>query len=235
MGRARSIASQLERARLILAVASADPELAARLVPLGYDAAAIQAGQTLYEASGGQRAAVYAAHGDQLGATEAVETRRRRVEANTNTLAQIARTVFTGNVAALETLGMRRGRRAGAPAAPRTPRRNQSQAAFLDRARVLYDAALADPALVAELQQVGYPQSRLQSERAEVAALEAADVAQEQRKAEARAHAVAQQAALAQLNAWVTRFIGIVGPALRDRPDLLRQMGLKLRGRPRPA
>jgi len=215
-----SIASQLERARLILSAAPGDPELAARLAQVGYDAAALQAGQALYEASGGARTAAYAAHGDQLGATGTVAARRQRAEANYNTLAQVARTVFAGDADALATLGL----------AKAAGRRSQSQAAFLDRARVLYAAALADPALQAALTPVGYPASRLHSERVDVQALEAADVTQEQRKAEAKAHAAAQRAALTQLNAWVARFSGIVAPALRDRPDLLGKLGLKPHG-----
>jgi hypothetical protein len=42
--------------------------------------------------------------------------------------------------------------------------------------------------------------------------------------------ATAQKAALTQLNDWVSRFSGIVVPALKDRPDLLAKMGLKPRG-----
>ena len=221
----QAIANKLERARLILSAAQGDPELAARLAQVGYDAAALQAGQALYEASGGARTAAHAAHGDQLGATETVETLRRRVEANHTTLAQIARTAFAGDADALATLGL----------AQAAGRRSRSQATFLDRARVLYDAALADPALQAALAQVGYPASRLQAERADVRALEAADVTQEQRKAEAKARVAAQRAALAQLDDWLARFTGLAVPALRDRPDLLGQLGLKPRGGPRRA
>lgn len=39
-----------------------------------------------------------------------------------------------------------------------------------------------------------------------------------------------QKAKLAELNEWVSRFKGIVVPALKDRPDLLAKLGLKPRG-----
>jgi hypothetical protein len=35
---------------------------------------------------------------------------------------------------------------------------------------------------------------------------------------------------LTQLNDWISRFSGIVVPALKDRPELLEKMGLKVRG-----
>jgi len=40
----------------------------------------------------------------------------------------------------------------------------------------------------------------------------------------------AQKATLTDLNAWVSRFTGIVVPALKDRPELLAKLGLKPRG-----
>lgn len=105
-----------------------------------------------------------------------------------------------------------------------------SQAAFFDRARILYNNALNDPAIAAELVTVGYPQTRLTAELTDLQSLEDADTKQEIEKAEAKGSAAAQKAALTELKAWVSRFTGIVVPALKDRPDLLAKMGLKPRG-----
>ena len=52
---------------------------------------------------------------------------------------------------------------------------------------------------------------------------------QEIEKAGAKGSTAAQKAALTQLNEWVSRFKGIVVPALKDRPDLLAKMGFKPR------
>ncbi len=49
-------------------------------------------------------------------------------------------------------------------------------------------------------------------------------------KAEAKGSTAAQKAALTELKAWVSRFTGVVVPALKDRPDLLAKLGLKPRG-----
>lgn len=117
------------------------------------------------------------------------------------------------------------------PEKPPKPRRpSRAQAEFLDRARGLYQGAIKDAALAVELATVGYPLTRLQAELADVSAVEAADVAQESEKAERKGGTAAQRAALTTLNEWVSRFTGIVVPALKDRPDLLAKMGLKPRG-----
>jgi hypothetical protein len=49
-------------------------------------------------------------------------------------------------------------------------------------------------------------------------------------RGEARGSTADQKARLAELNEWVSRFKGIVVPALKDRPDLLAKLGLKPRG-----
>jgi len=77
---------------------------------------------------------------------------------------------------------------------------------------------------------VGYPQTRLTAELADLQSLEEADTKQESEKAEAKGATAAQAVALTDLTAWVSRFSGIVVPALKDRPDLLAKMGLKPRG-----
>jgi len=118
----------------------------------------------------------------------------------------------------------------GGPTKTPAPRLSQAQAAFFDRARVLYSNALKTPEIAAELATVGYPQTRLTEELNDLTALEDADTKQEAEKAEAKASTAAQKAALTELNAWVSRFSNIVIPALKDRPDFLAKMGLKPRG-----
>lgn len=232
-----AIAEQLDRARQLL-TAAADPELSDRLGEVGYGPSAIADGQALYNAAIAARGGTHAAHGDQLGSTLNVDALRDKVEEQVSALTQTARTVFSANPDALETLGLRLGGRATpqttggeAPAAPEAPpaaprRRSRSQAALLDNARVLYAAALSDPTLAPMLQSVGYSRARLEAERADVAALEATDVTQEGRKATAKARTADQRAALEALNDWIERFRGIVKVALRDRPDLLDKLGL---------
>lgn len=241
----QAVAHQLDHARRILSVAATDEDTQAQLATVGYDAAAIAQGQALYDAAIAARTARHAARGDQRGATADAETLRKQVQDQVSALTQIARAVFSGNRAALETLGLRTGERIAAPAVPvfvsgveaaatatvtiappRPRRRDYSQAALLDRARTVYDAALADATLLAELERVGYPRQRLERERADITALEARDTTQERSKATAKARTAEQEAALNALNAWIARFSKIVRAALRNRPDVLDKLGL---------
>ena len=246
MAAKNSIADQLEKARLIFDGArDGGADLTARLTAVGYTTAALAAGRTLYENAGGARTTAFAERGDQKGATATVNALRQKVEGQYKTLAQIAATIFKDTPDATKTLGLGDGQLAqprpkpiepavpGGPLPPvvvSTPRLSQSQAAFFDRARILYTNAQNDPAIAAELATVGYPATRLTAEYADLESLETADIKQEADKAEAKAGTAAQKAALTELNAWVSRFTGIVVPALKDRPDLLSKLGLKPRG-----
>ena len=56
------------------------------------------------------------------------------------------------------------------------------------------------------------------------------DVVQEREKSEATASTTEQTAALTEMQDWISRFRGIVTPALRDKPQYLTALGLKPRG-----
>jgi len=242
MGAKNSIADQLEKPRQILDGAKeGGPELTARLEQVGYGAAAMSAGRTLYVNAGGARTTAFSERGDQVGATATVNALRQKVEGQYNTLEQISTTLFKDNPDATKTLGLNDGQMAplrqpptptleGEPAQPATPRLSEAQTAFFDRADILYTNAQNDAAIAAELATAGYPLTRLAAEQADLQALKDADIQQEIEKAEAVGGTAAQKAALKQLNEWVRRFKGIVVPALKHRPDLLAKMGLKPRG-----
>jgi hypothetical protein len=241
----QTIANQIERARVILTVAASNAQVQERLALVSYDAETIKVGQSLYDACMSARRAAHAARGDCIQATAATRALRRRVEEQYATLAQIMRAAFAENSEMLVGLGLRTNRRPAAgtsvPLEPepgndplagkRARRASGAQARFFDRARQLYDGVLASKTLLAELAQLNYPLERLQRERDDLRALELADVVQGQQQAAAKASTAVQRESLAALQRWVARFSGIVKPALKDRPDLLNSMGLRVRGR----
>lgn len=225
------IGEQLEAAQRMLGVAANDAEVAAVLAQVGYDAAMLAQGAQLLAAAQAARTRKHTEHGDRLRATTERKALHATVQRNVGALSQIARALFK-DAATLETLGLshrRRGRprRSEAEAGTREPRQaDQSLAALLERARVIYGAISADPELGAAFAAVGYGAERLAAEQARVAELEAAASAQAQRKAEARQAVVEQGAALAALDAWISRMRIIARVALRDRPDLQAKLGL---------
>jgi len=235
----QTIAAQLESARVIIEGALAgDATLTARLTQVGYNNAALGAAQALLNSFGDSRVNAYAQRGDQRGATDTLDALRQKVDAQYSTLAQIAKTIFADNADALTTLGLllpkaptlHNSTEAASDGPKASPRPSEAQSAVLDRCRLLYRGALAQATLLTELAKVGYTEARLETEWEDVEALEKADLTQESEKSEVRGSTADQKAKLAELNEWVSRFKGIVVPALKDRPDLLAKLGLKPRG-----
>lgn len=236
----QTIIAKMDKYHVILKGAvEGGAELTERLTVLGYGPEALQDGYTIYEDAGGARITAFVARGDQRGATATVNALRHKVDSQYSVVEQIAKTVFKDDVDALTTLGLSQPapRSTTPPASPdsephstASPRPSRAQAAVFDRTRIFYRNALSQPELLSAMTSVGYPQTRLEAELADLTALEAADVQQESEKGDAKGGTATQKAALARLDAWISRFSGIVVPALSDRPDLLTKMGLKPKG-----
>lgn len=242
MSAKQSIDSELERARLLLQGSiSAAADLKGRLEQVGFTEAALGDGHDLYVAAGGQIITAFAEHGQQLKATSDVGAARDLLDSQYSSLAQICKAVFVDQPDVLATLDLQT-RYETPPATPEQPtpdpkpvQPSRAQAEVIGRAKRLYSGIIAQPELVTQLTPIGYPLVRLQKELADVTALENADVDQEREKGEAKGAKARQREALGKLRDWTRRFTGIVVPALSDRPDLLAQLGLKPKGRPRKA
>ncbi len=240
MGDNTSIAKQLDAGLLIFnGYDAGGPELHARLSQVGYDGAALNVLRQLWAKAGGARSTALGEHGDQYRATEALELLQKKVEAQISTAAQIARTAFVADIDARTTLGLELPNHSTSqPAAngavpsepPQSAGRDQSLAGLLDRGRIFYGNALSHPEILAVLSSVGYNATRLQQELNEVTTLGTTDAVQEREKSEATASTASQKAALKDLKLWIQRFRGIVVPALKDKPDYLKALGLKPRG-----
>ena len=233
-----AIKDQLDRGYLIFnGYTEGSPELHSRLDQVGYTSPVMTGLGDLLARVQRLRGAALGEHGDQRGATRSLNLLRDKVEAQISALTQTAGTIFADNIDARTTLGLETPHLSaqpptgdGTPPEPPQPRRDQSLAGLLDRGRNLYGNALKYPELLAQLTAVNYPASRLQTELDEVNALGKADAVQEREKGEATASTADQTAALAELKQWITRFRGIVVPALKDQPEWLTELGLKPRG-----
>ena len=215
------------------------PELQTRLNQVGYTSTVMAQLTALLDCAQGARSTALGERGDRSGATVAVKVAQQQAEARVSVLSQIAGTVFANDIDARTTLGLEMPKpptpatpATGDPTAqpPHAPERDQSLAGLLDRGRILYGNALSHAELQAELTKVGYPAARLQQELADLNVLAEADAVQEREKGEATAATADQAAALAELKQWIQRFRGIVVPALKDKPELLKSLGLKSRG-----
>ena len=232
---------KVERARIILD-ATHNFDLLNALLDLGIDRTIIDEGRQLYaRCDETQRAEAFASAAKQECA-RAARAKARSVRQQYSKLAQTARAIFGRDRIALGRIGLGALRRstpiANAPAAivdgpgyRIVHRATAAQSIFLSSARQLYDSMLTDPHILAQVQRFGYSEQRLRDERGEVTALEAFDAEQERLKGAAKAAVAQHRAAIAALQEWTSRFVGVVIPALSDRPELLDAMGLKPRGR----
>jgi hypothetical protein len=108
----------------------------------------------------------------------------------------------------------------GLPA--RQPRKT---ATFITTAYTVLDN-LATTGLLADY---GYTADKIAAERAKIEAYEQADQAQAEAKGAKEQGTKDQEAAFAELDAWVTAYVTIAKTALRKQPQLLEKLGIKVR------
>lgn len=234
----------VERARVLLA-ATGNGELSLTLQERGIDAALLQLGHVLYERCDQTYRVASDAYAARTECTAALQSKSADVRDHYKKLAQTARAIYAKDRGMQQRMGITHLHRIIArpsmaqpadgsteqPSIKTVRRETAGLDIFLSSARHLYATVLDHPAIQAELAKAGYTVERLHQERMNLATLESFDVEQERLKAVAKARTVEHSAAVAELQEWLSRFSGIVMPALSDRPDLLMAMGLKPRGR----
>ncbi|MDP2808447.1 MAG: hypothetical protein Q8O74_09975, partial [bacterium] len=189
----RSISLQLNAAQVAISNALTDSETLKMLSEYGYTSARIKEGQKLYEAA---RLAVNrhkSLSGEQQETTSQLNKTRILAADAYQALAKVARAVWIRDKARLEALGLH----------GKMPR---STGGFLNAAYTLFDNAGNNPGSNAVLADYGYTKPRLASERAKIAEYDKLNQAQEAAKGEAQNAVREQDAALKELNEWLTRF-----------------------------
>ena len=76
------------------------------------------------------------------------------------------------------------------------------------------------------LKEFGVTEQKLKAGLAEVKALEAANLAQEKEKGEAQAATQKRDAAMDELQDWLSDYLGIAKIALEENPQLLEGLGI---------
>lgn len=211
----RDNASRLRRAELLLDGTEADPEIVTAMERYGMVKAKRDTGRAVLAAAKTALETQPLRKGAQLGATAAQKQARKDAQRAVGDLSGVCRAVFVGNGAALTTLGLDRG---PLPVA---------LAKFLLAAEQLYEGALSGPQSVRDtLAEFGYPATRLQAERATLAALRTADTEQEGRKSATQEATPSRTESLKALDAWAAQYIKLARIALRDQPQKLEALGI---------
>lgn len=107
--------------------------------------------------------------------------------------------------------------------------RQKSLFGWLAQANQFYQNVLSDKAILFQLKEFGTTEQKLKAGWAELAAVERANLLQEQEKGAAQAATQARDAALDELQDWLSDYWAIAKVALEDNPQLLEGMGILVR------
>jgi hypothetical protein len=205
-----TIAQQLAAAQIAINNSLGDADIKAAVAQYGYTTAKLNHGKALYEAALAAVNAQKQGRGEQKAATADLKAKEKEARDAYQAAAQVARAALAP--ADLSTLGL----------AGKTPR---GVAGFIAAAYTLFDNA-ASAGLLAEF---GYEADHLAAERAKIEAFDQANQAQEAAKGAAQQATVDQDAALAKMNDWVMQYLKIAKVALRNKRQLLENIGVAAR------
>ncbi len=209
----KAISARLNQTDLALKNA-ASPDVADSLVAHGYDAARLVEGRALWTTARDALSDRDLLYGRQQELTRQAREAQRAARREYGSLVRIARAIFRDQPGLLVQLGI-----AGV-----TPR---SLDKLLAAADTLF-ANVTDPAIAPELTKHGYPPERIAQVQAAFEALRAANEAQEIAKGATQQATQELHAAMAALDEWMSQFRSIARVALRDQPQFLEELGIRV-------
>ncbi len=208
-----SMEQKLTRAQIAIDNVLADADLVDALASFGYNTARLHQGSALRETARTMMRQQRAIYGNFFEAQEIYKGARQQMRLGYMDHIKIARVAFKQDRGARQTLGL---------AAPR----RFDLAGLIVQARLFYDAALADTDILSRLATFGITSATLASGHEQVIAVSARDAARQQHKGSAFDATQQRDAAFAALEEWMRDFLKIVHIALKDRPQLLTQLGI---------
>jgi hypothetical protein len=213
----RTIAGQLNAARVLIENSMAHRHILALVAAHGYDGEMLAEGHMLLQVAIRAIDQQAAAAGSAQLAAEQVRHAVAQARAAYQGLVQIARAIYPPNASQRKSLDI------SGPMPDNT-------AAFIAAATTLFNNALNVPEIGAQLARYGYNAERLTQERVVFVTYQQAVRAQDQAKGAARQATREQRAALRALQVWVSQYAKIARVALRAEPELLKLLGLALPG-----
>jgi hypothetical protein len=206
----------LMRSELALFGSRGEAEILGAMAIYNYTDAMLVGQQRNHERVRAIIVSVQQARAAQVDATQEVTDAFTAARLVCSDLATVAREVLKGDKAALASLGLSRGSQP------------KALATFLLYADKLFDGALTAPQSVQDrLAERGYTAARLTQEKQKIAALRAANQAQEKAKGVSQDLTPQQNTLLAELDNWTMTYRKLARRALRQRPQLLEKIGVK--------
>jgi hypothetical protein len=203
-------ATQIAFARKVITNGQKVPEIKAAMAEYGYTTAKYTAAKNLLATVEEGLSDRSIERGGQKVATVEEGAAKREAYAAYQTVAQLAKRELTPAERA----------ELGLPA--RQPR---TTAGFIQTGYTVFDNLAKTEALV----EYGYTAEKIAAERAKIEAYEQADQAQAEAKGTKEQGTQEQEAALVELNKWVGTYTTVAKSALRNKPQLLEKLGIKVR------
>ncbi len=216
MSRTQSIDSRLHQAQVAIDNALNNPAVLSALSDYGYTPARIQQGKKLYNQAAAAQLAQTVEAGEQLSASAAVNDTWTTARKSYIRFIKIARIAFKQDAGVVTQLAL-------------SGHRKRTLSGWMAQATQFYKNALASKAILTGFKEFGITQQKLQAGLAELNALEAANLLQEKEKGNAQNATKKRDAALDELQAWLSDFLAIAKIALEENPQLLEGLGILVR------
>lgn len=208
-----SLSNFFAGAAVMLNNAQTQPDIAAALDGLGYDAAAIQEGQTLLETARALYDAQIKEYGEQHAATQTFLDASKQADKTYAAHRRLAKIAFKKDPQRQTDLRL-------------TERKPRVFNPWYEQARHFYTALLADADAQTRLARYKITSETLQAAQSQVEQTFTLNTIQEQEKGEAQAATQQRNAAIEALDEWLSDFKTVARIALEDNPQLLESLKL---------
>ncbi|HEX9952267.1 MAG TPA: hypothetical protein VGB53_10900 [Rubricoccaceae bacterium] len=209
----QDIADLVARARTALTNAKSDPDLAAALLPFGYDGKKLDEATALVDALAAAEARQDAEYGEQYEATEDADKAFEGAKAVYMRHVAISRIAFEGDTSLIGALALRGDREDDRPG-------------LMAQARTFYTNALASAEAMEDLGALNVDKVSLEAGEAALNAAALAIAVQTEETGEAQEATVVRDAAARVLAAWLARFFKVAKVACDGQPQLRERLGL---------
>lgn len=210
----KSISEQLNLAQVVITNTINSPEILGIVSKFGYTKEKMEEGKLIYnqalEAVNYQTMTA----GMQYQATQETQTAMKEAKEAYINLAKIARAVFNNDKSKLAQLGI-------------TGPQPKSTAQIISQGYTAFNNALNIPEIKTALSYFGYDEVKLNNEMQKIVAFDQANQKQELAKGTAQQATKEQETALKNLDNWISQYVKIARVALKDKKQLLEQLGIK--------
>jgi len=208
-----TIEQRLTEAHIAITNVRASADLQAALAAYGYTPERIQQGELLRDTAKAHYQQKIAAYGGLRTAADALTSAERQAQTTYMRQIKIARLALYDDRGALQALHL-------------IGRRKPTLAGWLAQAQQFYAVALADHAIQDKLAAFSLSRSMLQDGAQQIEAVAARHATRRQQRGTAQNATSQRDAALTELETWMRDLKTIARVALKDRPQLLEQIGV---------